>query len=99
MVDPDELSVVGDVRLQIGGHVLDVANPLAPVPIAKAWVVIEEPAGRVLAQTTSDTNGRFIFTRLRQDTYRLRAGVAGRGTQNRLVDVPSPSGEYDLQFP
>jgi hypothetical protein len=99
ILDPDELSVAGDVRLQIGGHVLDVVNPLAPVPIAKAWVVIEEPAGRVLAQTTSDANGRFIFTRLRQDTYRLRAGVAGRGTQNRLVDVPSPSGEYDLQFP
>jgi hypothetical protein len=74
-------------------------TPSLPVPIAKAWVVIEEPAGRVLAQTTSDTNGRFIFTRLRQDTYRLRAGVAGRGTQNRLVDVPSPSGRIRPAVP
>ncbi|HKP27923.1 MAG TPA: Pvc16 family protein [Gemmatimonadales bacterium] len=99
ILDPESLSVGGDVWLQIGGHVLDMANPLTPVPLARAWVVIEEPGGRVLARTASDANGRFIFTRLRQDTYRLRAGVVGRGTQDRLVDVPSPSGEYDLQFP
>ena len=99
ILDPDALSEVGDVWLQIGGHVLDMANPLVPVPLARASVAIEEPGGRVLARTTSDANGRFIFTRLRQDTYRLRAGVVGRGTQDRLVDVPSPSGEYDLQFP
>ena len=97
--DPDALSEAGDVRLQIGGHVLDMTDPLAPVPLARAWVVIEEPAGRILARTTSDPGGRFIFTRLQQATYRLRAGVPGRGMQDRLVDVPSPSGEYDLLFP
>jgi hypothetical protein len=99
ILDPDTVSEAGDVWLQIGGHVLDVANPLLPVPLARAWVLLEDPAGQVLRQTTTDANGRFIFTRLRQTSYRLRAGVEGRGTQNRLVDVPSPSGEYDLQFP
>ena len=99
ILDPDALSETGDVRIQIGGHVLDMTDPLAPVAMARAWVVIEEPTGRVLARTTSDPNGRFIFTRLEQATYRLRAGVAGRGTQDRLVEVPSPSGEYDLLFP
>jgi hypothetical protein len=99
ILDPDVVSEAGDVWLQIGGHVLDVANPLLPVPLARAWVLLEDPAGQVLRQTTTDSNGRFIFTRLRQTSYRLRAGVTGRGTQNRLVDVPSPSGEYDLQFP
>ncbi|MGE0441800.1 MAG: Pvc16 family protein [Gemmatimonadales bacterium] len=99
ILDPETLSMAGDVWLQIGGHVLDIANPAMPIPLPRAWVVIEEPGGRVLARTTSDVNGRFIFTRLRQDTYRLRAGVVGRGTQDRLVDIPSPSGEYDLQFP
>lgn len=99
ILDPESLSEVGDVRIQIGGHVLDMTDPLAPVPMARAWVVIEEPGGRILARTTSDPNGRFIFTRLQQATYRLRAGVAGRGVQDRLVDVPSPSGEYDLLFP
>jgi hypothetical protein len=99
ILDPDAVSEVGDVWLQIGGHVLDVANPLTPLPLARAWVLLEDPGGQVLRQTTTDPNGRFIFTRLRQAAYRLRAGVEGRGAQNRLVDVPSPSGEYDLRFP
>lgn len=100
LFDPEAVSQVGDVWLQIGGHVLDVANPAAPAPLPGAWVVVlEEPGGQVLGRATTDTRGRFIFTRLRQATYRLRAGVVGRGTQDRLVDVPSPSGEYDLQFP
>jgi hypothetical protein len=99
ILDPEAVSEVGDVRLQIGGHVLDVANPLLPLPLARAWVLLEDPAGPVLQQTTTDASGRFIFTRLRQTSYRLRTGVEGRGTQSRLVDVPSSSGDYDLQFP
>jgi hypothetical protein len=100
ILDPDAVSQVGDVWLQIGGHVLDVANPLNPLPLAGAWVmVLEEPSGEVLGRATTDVRGRFIFARLRQATYRLRAGAVGRGTQDRLVDVPSPSGEYDLRFP
>lgn len=100
ILDPGAVSVAGDVWCQIGGHVLDVANPAMPAPLAGAWVmVLEEPGGQVLGRATTDPRGRFIFPRLRHATYRLRAGVIGRGTQDRLVDVPSPSGEYDLQFP
>jgi Pvc16 N-terminal domain len=100
MFDPDTVSVAGDVWFQIGGHVLDVANPVTPVPLQGAWVVVlEEPGGQMLGRATTDARGRFVFSRLRQATYRLRAGVVGRGTQDRLVDLPSSSGEYDLQFP
>jgi Pvc16 N-terminal domain len=100
IIDPQAVSVAGDVWFQIGGHVLDVANPLTPVPLPGAWVVIlEEPGGQVLGRATTDARGRFIFSRLRQATYRLRAGVVDRGTQDRLVHLPSSSGEYDLQFP
>ncbi len=98
--DPQALSVAGDVWLQIGGHVVDVASPLDPVPLAGAWVTVtEEPGGSVRGRATTDAHGRFIFTRLRRATYRLRAGVVGRGTQERVVELPSSSGEYDLQFP
>lgn len=98
--DPEALSVPGDVWLQIGGHVLDMTGAPDPLPLAGAWVTVtEEPGGSVMGQATTDARGRFIFTRLRRATYRIRAGVVGRGTQERLVELPSSSGEYDLQFP
>jgi len=100
--DPGAPGVEGDVWAQIGGQVLDVANPLpdgTPRPLPGAWVLLEDPAGPVLQRAVADGNGRFIFSRIRRAQYRLRAGVVDRGEQNRLIDVPSETGEYELRFP
>ncbi|WP_046867566.1 Pvc16 family protein [Microvirga massiliensis] len=47
----------------------------------------------------TDTNGRYVFDALPAGRYRLRAVSAGVGDVQREIDVPSDSGEYDLQFP
>ncbi len=101
--DPAAAGVEGDVWAQIGGQVLDLANPFPdgrPGPLPGAWVLLEDPAtGRILQTTTADDDGHFIFNRIQRAQYRLRAGIVNRGQQNRVVDVPSPTGEYELRFP
>ena len=100
--DPAGLGVEGDVWAQIGGQVLDVANPLPdgrPRPLPGAWVMLEDPAGAILQQATADDDGRFVFSRIQRAQYRLRARVIDRADQNRLIDVPSQTGEYELRFP
>ena len=84
--------------IQIGGHVLDATGPQA-VPLVGAWVQLESPTGEPLQTTRSDELGRFTFTKLRPGQYRLRwrAGAFAEPAP-RLIEVPSPSGEYDLKF-
>jgi hypothetical protein len=90
-----------EVWIQIGGHVLDATHPLptgAPSPVASAWVEIQNPAGERLQLTQTNEAGRFTFGDLRAGSYLLRAQALGLAPITRPVDVPSPSGEYDLQF-
>jgi hypothetical protein len=92
---------LGEVRVQIGGLVLDAVSPLpdgSPSPVAAAWVGLEDAAGRLVATTETDATGAFDFAGLGRDTYRLRARATGLGEVSRAVSVPSPSGEYDLRF-
>jgi hypothetical protein len=79
-------------------NVLQASAPvLIPMAIG-AWIHLEALTGARLQATTTNEAGRFIFSQLRPGQYRLRAGAVGLSSINRIVDVPSPSGEYDLQF-
>ena len=83
-----------EIVLDVGGHVLDPGD----APVAGAWVRLETPAGHVLQTATTGDAGRFVFTRIPARSYVFRAGATGVGTDDRLIDVPSTSGEYDLHL-
>jgi Pvc16 N-terminal domain/Carboxypeptidase regulatory-like domain len=84
-----------DVWIQIGGTVVDNAA----APVAEAWVGLETAAGVRVQTTRTNELGRFTFIGLSPDSYRLRYRASGRPEQVRVVTVPEPSGDYDLQFP
>jgi hypothetical protein len=88
-----------EVWIQIGGHVLD-ATVDPPVPVAKAWVRLEDQGGEPLQTTETDELGRFTFSGLQPGQYQLNWRAAGYPVPAapRVIKVPSPSGEYDLQF-
>jgi hypothetical protein len=86
-----------EVRIQIGGQVLDTT--VAPaVPVVDAWVRLETLTGTQLQTMTTNDVGRFTFGALHPGSYRLRVRAIGLGEGTRDVDVPSPTGEYDVQF-
>jgi hypothetical protein len=80
----------------IGGTVRDSRVPPQPVPLA--WVELLTGANVRLQLANADTNGRFVFTGVPASAYRLRATGASAGPVLRDIDVPSPTGEYDLQL-
>lgn len=88
-----------DVWIQIGGHVLD-ATVDPPVPLVNAWVQLENTDGDPLQTTLTDALGRFTFERLQPgDNYQLRWRAGARPEPApRPITIPSPTGEYDLQF-
>lgn len=87
----------GEVWIQIGGHVLD-ATVDPPVPVVDAWVQLETTAGQRLQTTRTNEMGRFTFGALQEGEYRLRYSALGFNERARDIDVPSPTGEYDLRF-
>ena len=91
-----------ETLIGIGGHVLDTSNPLpggVPAPVEDAWVGLESAAGVPIGDRRTDALGRFVFERLRPDRYQLRWRAEGRpDPPPRVIDVPSPTGEYDLRF-
>jgi hypothetical protein len=88
-----------EVWVQIGGHVLD-RTAASPVPVAGAWVHLETPPGQVLQTATTNTLGRFTFGWIQTGQYRLSWRAAGfpLPAGPRQIEVPSPTGEYDLAF-
>jgi hypothetical protein len=89
------------VWAQFGGQVRDSLHPLpngkAP-PVPNAWVRLERPTGERVRAAVTDGDGRFVFSELKAGEYKLRAGAEGLGPIERDIEVPSPTGEYDLQF-
>lgn len=78
--------------INIGGIVTDAAGNV----VGDAWVRLE-PDG---ISTETNSQGRFILVRIHRGTnYTLRAGKPGIGETSRTIQVPSPSGEYNLQLP
>jgi hypothetical protein len=79
-------------RINFGGVVRNASGQ----PVANAWVRLE-PTG--LTDTTKE-DGSFIFVDVSQGTnYILRARATGLGETSRTTEIPSLSGEYNLQFP
>jgi hypothetical protein len=88
----------GEPRIAIGGRVLD-ATQTPPVALSGAWVRLESPAGEPHATTRTDASGRFVFGDLAPGDYQLRWRAGPRPEPNpRPVTVPSPTGDYDLEF-
>jgi hypothetical protein len=88
-----------EVWIQIGGQVLD-ATVDPPVPVAGAWVRLENVGGEPLQTVETDQSGRFIFGELQPGQYQLNWRATGYPVPAapRMITVPSPSGEYDLSF-
>lgn len=88
----------GDRLVAIGGRVLDATAAGDPVPVGGAWVAVQDATGRRLSTTETDGDGRFRLGGLGESTYTLSALATGLGSLRRTLDVPSPTGEYDLRF-
>jgi hypothetical protein len=87
-----------EILADIGGTVFD-ETVVPAVPVAGVWVGLEDTAGVPLASTVTDAQGRFTFVKLRPDDYQLRFAAANHpAAPARNITVPSPTGEYDLQF-
>lgn len=83
-------------RATIGGVVRDAGG--APLP--SAWVRLEPPAPGQPAQfIRADGQGRFVFSLVAPGIgYALRARATGFAEVVVPIDVPSPSGDYIVQF-
>ncbi len=89
----------GETWIQIGGTVLD-ASAAPPAPVPGAWVEIESAAGGSVQSARTNALGRYTFGRLRRGSYVLRYRAEGFPIPPpRAIDVPSPTCEYDLEFP
>jgi hypothetical protein len=93
-------AATAEALLTVGGRVLAGAEAQA---VRGAWVQIvglnPTDVQVVNRRLITGTDGRFVFSRLRQGRYRIRAIAAGIGDLPREVDVPSETGEYDVRFP
>src|SRR6185369_5787249 len=92
------LSLEAELGLAIGGRVLAPAGPGgAEVIVPRAWVGLETASGAPLQSARTDDEGRFQFDGLTPNRYRLRCRALGRAEPApRDIDVPSPTGDYDL---
>jgi hypothetical protein len=84
-----------EIWIEIGGHVI-TGSPSKPV--SGALVELEDAAGTLLQTTMTDPDGRFIFAGLTKGSYRLRVQAQGFPEASRNIEVPSTSGNYDVQI-
>lgn len=80
---------------------LNVAPANAPTleaALPGIWVELLNLAGDRLQLTQTNEAGRFTFGNMRAGSYQLRAQALGLAPVLRNIDVPSPTGEYDLRF-
>lgn len=88
----DAEPTTGQEWMTIGGEARNAAGN----PVQGAWVRLE-PDGLI---RVTGADGRFVFDRVRRgNNYTLRARAVGLGEGTRVVDIPSVTGEYDLQIP
>lgn len=86
----------GETRIQLGGVVRDVTfGP--PVPVAHAWVQVEDPGGDPVQATRTNTRGEFTFLDIPPGSYQLRVRAPGLAEPPVVpITVPSLTGRYDL---
>jgi hypothetical protein len=78
--------------INLGGQVTNAMGQVIP----DAWVRLE-PLNCV---ERTDNDGRFVFVKvLRGANYTIRVRAVGSGERLRVIDVPSLTGEYNVQFP
>jgi hypothetical protein len=86
-----------DTLVAIGGTLFTAPGgqrrPVAGIPVR-----IETPAGERVASGRSDAEGRFRLGCFAPGQYRLQAAASGFQPAARDVQVPSASGEYDLEL-
>jgi len=86
----------GEIRVQLGGVVRDVTFA-PPVPVARAWVQVEDPGGNPVQATRTNTRGEFTFLDIPAGSYLLRVRAQGLAEPPVVpIAVPSPTGRYDL---
>jgi hypothetical protein len=87
-----------DLWAEIGGTVYN-ATVSPPVPVSGAWVALVNTTGVQMANTTTDSNGRFFFNQIRPGNYQLQfISTSFPAAPPRNITVPSPTGEYNLKF-
>jgi uncharacterized protein DUF4255 len=89
-----DAAATAEVLAVIGG-VVRTGAPL--VPVDRAWVELLTPLNVRLQLARTDADGHFTFAHVQPGNYQLRASSATLGpSPPRAIDVPSPTGEYDL---
>jgi hypothetical protein len=82
-----------DVFGAIGGVVRD---KVTKDPIPNAWVELLTPLNVRLRLARTDAGGRFRFEFMHQGPYTLRASSAIAGPVTLAIQIPSPTGDYDM---
>jgi hypothetical protein len=84
-----------ETLVEIGGTVTNAAGE----PIEGAWVALTAPGGELAGVAITSRDGRFAFNRLEPaGGYSLRVRAEGRPEATQPVDVPSPTGTYDVKL-
>lgn len=88
----DANAATAEEWINLGGQVTNAIGQAIP----DAWVRLE-PLNRI---ERTDNDGRFVFVKvLRAANYTIRVRAVGSGERLRVIDVPSLTGEYNVQFP
>ncbi len=89
-----------DTLMSIGGRVLRTGDD---TPIEGAWLQIAgtspPPLVGIRQQTTTDTDGRFVFSQLPPGKYELRGVRSDIGDNKTPIDIPHPTGDFTLHLP
>lgn len=86
-----------DTLMQIGGTVRASSAANAPV-VPGAWVDLRTGAGVRRQLVRTDSDGRFLLVQVAAGSYQIRISATGLGSVVAPIDVPAPSGSYDLHF-
>jgi len=88
----------GEIFMHIGGTLYASAAANAP-PVPGATVELLTAASVRRQLVVTDVDGRFVFVQVSPGKYLLRYGAVGFGSMTSPpIDVPSPSGGYDIHF-
>ena len=94
------LPTAAEERFTFGGRILKAPNGTFVQGARVRLKGIAPPSVQIFDDFTfTEANGRFRFANLPGGTYHLTAVATGVGKQERDVDLPSVSGEYDMTIP